>query len=247
MSGHNKWSTIKHKKGAADAKRGKLFSRLIKEIMIAARDGGGDVDGNPRLRTAVATAKTANMPKDNIERAIRKGSGDLEGQAYEEFSYEGYAPGGAAVLVDILTDNRNRAASEVRHAFSKYGGNLGEVGCVSWMFSMKGVFSFAPSEVDEDGVMEVAIEAGAEDVSTEEEVIEVTSAPEDFEALKAAFEAKGMAWDSAEIAKVPSTYVELDAKTAPQTMRLMDALDDLDDVQRVWSNFDIPEEIMRDL
>ena len=247
MSGHNKWSTIKHKKGAADAKRGKLFSRLIKEISVAARFGGGDVTGNPRLRTAVAAAKAANMPKDNIERAIKKGSGELGGTAYEEFSYEGYAPGGAAVLVEILTDNKNRAASDVRHVFSKHGGNLGETGCVAWMFSKKGLISFDPEKTGEDEIMETAIEAGAEDVDSDGSEIDVTTAPEDFEAVKAAFDEKGLEYLAAEISMVPQNSVELDIKTAPRTIKLMDALDDLDDVQKVWSNFEIPEEVMKDL
>ncbi len=247
MSGHNKWSTIKHKKGAADAKRSKLFSRLNKEITVAARDGGGDPDGNPRLRTAVATAKAANMPKDNIDRAIKKGTGELDGVSYVEFSYEGYAPGGAAVLVDILTDNKNRAASEVRHAFSKYGGNLGEPGSVSWMFTKKGVITFEKEKVDEDDILEIALEAGAEDVDTEGQEIEVTTAPGDLEGVKAAFEEKGLEYIEAEVSLVPQTLLELNAKTAPSAMKLMDALDDLDDVQRIWSNIDIPDEVMKDL
>ena len=248
MSGHNKWSTIKHKKGAADAKRGKLFSRLIKEITIAAREGGGDVEGNPRLRTAVTTAKAANMPKDNIDRAIKRGTGELEGVSYEEYNYEGYTPGGAAVLVEILTDNKNRAASEVRHAFTKYGGNLGEPGSVAWMFSKKGVLTFDPTVVDEDTLMEIALDAGAEDVNTEDpDEFEVTTAASDFEAVRAAFEEKGIQYIEAEVSMVPQTLLTLDAKSAPSTLKLMDALDDLDDVQKVWSNFDIPDELMQDL
>ena len=247
MSGHNKWSTIKYKKGAADAKRGKLFSRLIKEITIAARFGGGDVDGNPRLRTAVTTAKAANMPKDNIERAIKKGTGDLDGAAYEEINYEGYASGGAAVLVEVLTDNKNRAASEVRHAFTKHGGSLGEPGSVSWMFSKKGRMTFDAGQYEEDQIMEIALEAGAEDVSTEGDEIEVVTELGDFEAVKAAFEEKGLEFLEAEISMIPQTLLELDAKTAPPTMKLMEALDDLDDVQKVWSNFDIPDEVLQDL
>ena len=249
MSGHNKWSTIKHKKGAADAKRGKLFSRLIKEVTIAAREGGGDIDGNPRLRTAVAAAKNANMPKDNIERAIKRGTGEIAGAAYEEYMYEGYAPGGAAVLVEILTDNKNRAASEVRHAFTKYGGNLGEPGSVAWMFSKQGLIVFDKEQegVDEDLIMEIALEAGALDVEAEGDQIEVTTEPGDFEAVKTAFDEKGLVYSDAEITMAPSTTMELDAKTAPTTMKLMEMLDDLDDVQKVWSNFDIPDEIMENL
>lgn len=247
MSGHNKWSTIKHKKGAADAKRGKLFSRLIKEITIAAKMGGGDIEGNPRLRTAVAAAKAANMPKDNMERAIKKGTGELEGTSYEEMNYEGYAPGGAAVLVEVLTDNKNRAASEVRHAFTKYGGSLGEPGSVAWMFSKKGLITFDPESVVEDEIMEIALEAGAEDVDAEGDEIEVSTTPSDFEAVKSAFDAKGIEYLSAEISMVPSTSTELDAKTASSALKLMDHLDDLEDVQKIWSNFDIPDEVMKDL
>ena len=247
MSGHNKWSTIKHKKGAADAKRGKLFSRLIKEITVAARDGGGDPDGNPRLRTAILAAKASNMPKDNMERAIKKGTGELEGAAYEEFSYEGYTPGGAAILVEILTDNKNRAASEVRHAFSKHGGNLGENGCVSWMFSKKGLITFDATKVSEDEIMEVALEAGAEDVANNGEELEVTTALTDFIPVRDAFEEKGFEFETAEISMIPQTTVELDGKTGPQALKLMDTLDDLEDVQRVWSNFDVPDEVMQDL
>ncbi len=247
MSGHNKWSTIKHKKGAADAKRGKLFSRVIKEITVAARDGGGDVDGNPRLRSAVLAAKAANMPKDNIERAIKKGTGELDGETYEEITYEGYAPGGAAVLVQCVTDNKNRAASEVRHAFSKFGGNLGEPGSVSWMFAKKGLITIDPSTTTEDAVMEIALDAGAEDVSSDEDAITVTTSTADFESVKEAFQAKGLAFQEAEISMVASTVTLLDAKTAPTTMKLMDWLDELDDVQKVWTNFDIPDEVLKGL
>ena len=247
MSGHNKWSTIKHKKGAADAKRGKLFSRLIKEITVAARDGGGDPEGNPRLRSAILTAKAANMPKDNIDRAIKKGTGEIEGVSYEEYSYEGYTPGGAAVLVEVLTDNKNRAASEVRHVFSKYGGSLGSPGSVAWMFSQKGVLSFDASAVEEDVIMEIALETGAEDVEVDSEEITVYTEPSDFETVKAAFDEKGIEYLEAEVSKVPQNSVELDAKSAPSTVKLMDALDDLDDVQKVWSNFDIPDEVMQGL
>jgi YebC/PmpR family DNA-binding regulatory protein len=197
---------------------------LIKEIAIAAREGGGDIDGNPRLRTAVATAKAANMPKDNIDRAIKRGTGELEGVSYEEYNYEGYAPGGAAVLVEILTDNKNRAASEVRHAFTKYGGNLGEPGSVAWIFNKKGVLTFDPNDVDEDTLLEIALEAGAEDVDTEGEEYEVTTAPGDFEAVRAAFEEKGIKYLEAEVSMVPQNLTELDAKTAPTTLKLMEAL-----------------------
>jgi len=245
MSGHSKWSTIRHKKGAADARRGKIFTKLIKEIMVAARMGGGDINGNPRLRAAVAAAKSENMPKDNIDRAIKKGTGDLEGVSYEEINYEGYAPGGVAVLVDVLTDNRNRAASEIRHIFSKNGGNLGEAGCVAWMFNKKGTIVFNKDAVSEDRLMELALEAGAEDVQDQGEQYEVTTALENFNAVRTMFEEQGLNYEMAEIAMVPQTTVRIeDEKLAQQILRLMDALEDSDDVQHAYANFDIPDEIM---
>ncbi|MBW2091419.1 MAG: YebC/PmpR family DNA-binding transcriptional regulator [Deltaproteobacteria bacterium] len=247
MSGHNKWSSIKHKKGAADAKRGKLFSQLIKEITVSARIGGGDPEGNPRLRTAINAAKSANMPKDNIERAIKKGTGELEGTSYEEYFYEGYGPGGTAILVQVLTDNKNRATADVRHVLSKHGGNLGENGCVSWMFSKKGLINFDRDSVDEDEIIELTLEAGAEDVDTDGNEFEVITAPEDFESVKEAFDKHGKKYTSAEIAMVSQTTVDLDADTAPKVLRLMEALEDLEDVQKVWSNFDIADEIMERL
>ncbi|MFP5211885.1 MAG: YebC/PmpR family DNA-binding transcriptional regulator [Acidobacteriota bacterium] len=245
MSGHSKWSTIKHKKGAADAKRGKIFTKIIKEIMVAARMGGGSIEGNARLRAAVLAAKAENMPKDNIERAIKKGTGELEGVNYEEFSYEGYGPGGVAVLVDIMTDNRNRAASDVRHIFSKNGGNLGESGCVAWMFDKKGSVVFDKSKVSEDELMEVALEAGAEDVKDQEDQFEVTTSMEDFLTVKGVFDEKGMTYEAAEITMIPQTVVKVeDEKLAGQLLRLMDALEDCDDVQNAYANFDIPDEIL---
>ena len=245
MSGHSKWSTIRHKKGAADAKRGKIFTKLIKEIMVAAKMGGGIIDGNPRLRAAVLAAKAENMPKDNIDRAIKKGAGELEGVNYEEFNYEGYGPGGVAVLVDILTDNRNRAASEVRHAFSRNNGNMGEAGCVAWMFDKKGVITFDKSKVSEDELMEVALEAGAEDVRDQEDQFDVLTPMEDFIAVKDVFDAKGMAYESAEITMLPQTLVRVEEdKLAQQILRLMDALEDCDDVQHAYANFDITDEIL---
>jgi len=247
VSGHNKWSSIKHKKGAADAKRGRLFSKLIKEITVSARIGGGDLDGNPRLRTAVNTAKAANMPKDNIDRAIKRGTGELEGASYEETQYEGYGPGGAAILIEILTDNKNRAAAEVRYTLSKGGGNLGENGCVAWMFSNKGLISFDASEWEEDEIIEIALEAGADDVDSEGDIIDVITSPDNFETVKEAFDAKECNYVSAEIAMVPQNTVELDAKTAPRILKLMEDLEDLEDVQKVWSNFDIPDEVMENL
>ncbi|MDR1110439.1 MAG: YebC/PmpR family DNA-binding transcriptional regulator [Deltaproteobacteria bacterium] len=242
MSGHNKWSTIKYKKGAADAKRGKLFSRLIKEISMASKEGGGDPGGNPRLRTALLTAKNANMPKDNIDRAIKRGTGELEGVSYEQLYYEGYTPGGAAILIEVLTENKNRAASEVRHTFSKFGGNLGEPGSVAWMFNKKGNIVFEGSAVTEDQAVEVGLEAGAEDITASGETIEVQTSTGDLEAVKAAFERAGMAYSTAEITFVPSVNLEMEGKDLASAMRLLDALDDLDDVQRVWSNIDFSDE-----
>lgn len=248
MSGHSKWSTIRHKKGAADAKRGKIFTKIIKEIMVSARMGGGDPSSNPRLRAAIAAAKAENMPKDNIERAIKKGTGELEGTTYEEMNYEGYGPGGVAILVDILTDNRNRAASEVRHIFSKNGGSLGEAGCVAWMFSKKGSIVFTKEKVSEEEIMEVALEAGAEDVHDEEDQYEVTTSLEDFAAVKAAFDEREMTYELAEITMVPQTTIRIeDEKQAQQILRLMDALDDADDVQQAYANFDIPDSILNEV
>ena len=248
MSGHSKWSTIKRKKGAADAKRGKIFTRLIREIVIAAKMGGGDPDGNPRLRTAIAAAKAANMPKDNIEKGIKKGTGDLEGVNYEEITYEGYGPGGVAFLIECLTDNRNRAASEVRHTLTKRGGTLAKSGAVAYLFEAKGMFSFDKEGMDEDTMMEHALEAGADDVVDGEDVWEVYCESTSFSDVSAAFEKAGLTPASAEIAKLPTTSVEItDAGEAGKAMALMEALDDLDDVQNVFSNFDIDDETMASL
>ncbi len=245
MSGHSKWSTIRHKKGAADARRGKIFTKLIKEIMVAARMGGADINGNHRLRAAVAAAKNENMPKDNIDRAIKKGTGDLDGVSYEEINYEGYGPGGVAVLLDILTDNRNRAASEIRHIFSRNGGNMGEAGCVAWMFTKKGSIVFSKEAISEDALMELALEAGAEDVQDQGEQFEVTTSLEDFNTVRTAFEEKGLNYETAELTMVPQTTVRIeDEKLAQQLLRLMDALEDSDDVQHAYANFDIADEIM---
>ena len=244
MSGHNKWSTIKHKKGAADAKRGKIFSRLIKEIAIAARMGGGDADGNPRLRTAVNTARAANMPKDNIERAIKRGTGEIAGVSYEEVIYEGYGPGGVAVLLEALTDNKNRTVADIRHIFDKYNGNLGESGCVAWMFEKRGMIELAGDVLTEDEVMELALEAGAQDVKAEGDSFEITTDPVDFEAVRTAVETKGWKIELAEITMVPQNTVKLEGKKAEQMLKMMDALDDHDDLQRVVANFDISEEEM---
>jgi len=244
MSGHNKWSTIKHKKGAADAKRGKMFSKLIKEISIAARMGGGDLEGNPRLRTAVNAARNANMPKDNIERAVKRGTGELEGVNYEEITYEGYGPGGVAVLVEALTDNKNRTVAEIRHIFDKYNGNLGETGCVSWMFDKKGMIEVASRGLSEDEVMELALESGAQDVKNEGDAFEITTEPAEFETVRKAVEEKGWKMELAEITMIPQNTVKLEGKKAEQMLKMMDALDDLDDLEKVYANFDISEEEM---
>lgn len=244
MSGHSKWSSIKHKKGAADAKRGKVFTKLIKEITVAARMGGsGDPDMNPRLRTAIQAAKSENMPKDNIERAIKKGTGELEGVNYEESVYEGYGPGGAAVLIESLTDNKNRAVADIRHIFAKNGGNLGENGCVAWIFDKKGYINIEKDGVDEDALMEVALEAGAEDIRDEETSFEVITAPEDFDTVKQAVESASFSCQAAEVTMLPQNTTDLEGKEAEQMVRLMEALDDCEDVQKVYTNADIPEEI----
>jgi YebC/PmpR family DNA-binding regulatory protein len=241
MSGHSKWATIKHKKGAADAKRGKVFTRLIKEITVAAKAGGGDPDGNPRLRTAIAAAKAENMPADNIKRAIQRGTGEIEGVNYEDILYEGYGPGGCAVMVQVLTDNKNRAVSEIRHAFSKNNGNLGESGSVGYMFSKKGIITVPKSDVAEDKLTELAIEAGAEDLVGEGDNWEVTADPKDFDAVLEAIKAAKLKPETAEITMVPSTYQKLEGTQASAMLRLLEILEDLDDTQNVWTNFDMDE------
>ncbi len=248
MSGHSKWSTIKHKKGAADAKRGKIFTKIIKEITIAARTGGGDVDGNSRLRQAIAAAKAENMPKDNIEKAIKKGTGELEGgAAYEEVTYEGYGPGGVAVLVEVMTDNKNRTVAEIRHIFSKHGGNLGENGCVAWMFEKKGNIVVSKDDVDEDRLMECALEAGAEDVAESENEYEVITEPGIFENVRSAMDEAEIKYILAEISMIPQNTVKLEEDKANQMLKLMEKMEDNDDVQHVYANFDISDEIMERL
>lgn len=242
MSGHSKWATIRHKKGAADAKRGKLFSKLIKEITVAAKAGGGDEESNPRLRTAILKAKASNMPKDNIERAIKKGTGELGGDDYVEMSYEGYGPNGVAILVDALTDNRNRTAADVRSIFSKNGGNLGESGCVSYLFSRKGIIAYAADRYAEDEILEAALEAGAEDVERSGDTIEVSTTPEDFETVLTTLTDAGYEHEVAEVSLVPETTVTLDAEGTRKALRLIDLLDDHDDVQEVATNLDIPDD-----
>jgi YebC/PmpR family DNA-binding regulatory protein len=244
VSGHSKWAQTKHKKAVVDAKRGKIFTKIIKEMAVAARMGGGDPDANPRLRTAIAGAKAVNMPQENIVRAIKRGTGELEGVSYESVNYEGYGPGGVAVLVEALTDNRNRTTSEVRHLFSKNNGSMGESGCVSWLFHQQGYFLFERESVDEDLVMELALEAGAEDVREEETRLEVISAPSDFEGVKKAFDDKRLNYLVAEVTLVPQTYVKLTGKEAEQMLRLINGLEDCDDVQHAYANFDIPDEMI---
>jgi YebC/PmpR family DNA-binding regulatory protein len=242
MSGHSKWSTIKHKKAVKDARRGKLFSKLIKEITVAARMGGGDLNANPRLRTAVTTARANSLPSDNIDRAIKKGTGELEGATYEEITYEGYGPGGAAIIATALTDNRNRTVAELRHLFDKHGGNMGAAGCVAWMFQKRGLIEVERDGVDEERLMEVALDAGAEDVNEQESGFEVLTAPEDFEAVKEALDAASISTLSAEVTLVPQNTVNLTGREAEQTLKLLDVLDDHEDVQSVASNADIPQE-----
>jgi len=248
MSGHSKWSTIKRKKGAIDAKRGKIFTKIIKEITLAARLGGGDPDANARLRQAVLAAKAENMPKDNIEKAIKKGTGALEGAAvFEETVYEGYGPGGVALMVEVVTDNKNRTVSEIRHILSKHGGNLGENGCVSWMFEKKGSIVFDKEDATEDALMELVLESGAEDMIEQESEYEVITDPASFETLKAAVDAAGLKYALAEISMIPQTTVQLDEPKAAQVLKVMEKLEDNDDVQHVYANFDIPDEIMERL
>jgi YebC/PmpR family DNA-binding regulatory protein len=248
VSGHSKWSTIKRKKGAVDAKRGRIFTKLIKEITVAARMGGGDPEGNPRLRTAIAAAKTENMPKDNIDRAIKKGTGELEGAVYEEITYEGYGPAGVAVLVDCLTDNKNRTVADIRHFFSKNGGNLGEFGCVSWMFDKKGLVQIDKSSISEEKLMDLALEAGAEDVVEEDAEYQVLTAPEDFDAVRELLSEKGVPFLEASIAMIPQSVVEIsDPKSARQILKLLESIEDHEDVQNVYANFDIPDEIMEEV
>jgi YebC/PmpR family DNA-binding regulatory protein len=244
MSGHSKWSSIKHKKGAADAKRGKIFSRLIKEVTVAARLGGGDPGGNPRLRTAIQAAKAENMPKDNIERAIKKGTGELEGTSYEEANYEGYGPGGVAMLIDCLTDNKNRTVADIKHLFDRHGGNLGEPGCVAWMFEKKGLIILEKEKVDEEALLDVALEAGAEDVKDGETEFEVVMESSDFEAVRTAFDTAGMTYTLAETSMIPQNTIKLEGKKANQMLNLMDALEDHEDISQVYANFDIPDEVL---
>jgi YebC/PmpR family DNA-binding regulatory protein len=244
MSGHSKWSTIKHKKAAKDAKRGKLFTKFIKEITVAARMGGGDINANPRLRTAVATARANSMPGENIERAIKKGTGELEGVTYEEIQYEGYGPGGAAILAQVLTDNKNRTVSDIRRLFTKHGGHLGETGCVAWMFDKKGLITVESSHVDEDRLVGLVLEVGGEDVRADEGVFEVVTRPEDFEKVKDRLEREKIPIASAQVTMVPKNTVAVDGKHVESILKLTEELEDHDDVQSVSANFDIPSEYL---
>ncbi|MDZ7291203.1 MAG: YebC/PmpR family DNA-binding transcriptional regulator [candidate division KSB1 bacterium] len=247
MSGHNKWAKIKHKKASADAAKGRVYTRLIKEITIAARMGGGDESGNARLRKAIQDAKAANMPWSNIERAIKKGTGELEGVHYEEVTYEGYGPGGVAIMVELITDNKNRAVSEIRHIFSKHGGNLAASGAVSWKFDKKGIIAVAPLGRSEDDILMLALEAGAEDVKYDPESTEILTAPGDLEAVKSALEKQGLKIEKAEVGMYPKDTVKVDGKEAEQLLRLMDAIEEHDDIQKVYSNYDIDVEVMAQL
>jgi YebC/PmpR family DNA-binding regulatory protein len=241
MSGHSKWHTIKHKKGAADAKRGKVFTRIIKELTVAARAGGGDPDSNPRLRTIIAEAKSVNMPADNIKRAIQRGTGELPGVSYEEVTYEGYGPGGAALIIEVLTDNRNRTVGEMRHILSKHGGNLGESNSVAWMFEKKGYIVIEKSKSDEESLMSAALDAGADDMRDDGDSWEIVSPPDGFQAVLEAVKRLGIEPAAAEIAMLPQNYVKLEGKPAQQMVKLMDAVEDHDDTKKVWSNADIEE------
>jgi YebC/PmpR family DNA-binding regulatory protein len=245
MSGHNKWSTIKHKKAKEDARRGKVFTKIIRELTTAAREGGGDPDGNPRLRAAIQAAKASNMPSDNITKAIQRGTGELPGVSYEEVIYEGYGPGGVAVMLQVLTDNRNRTTAEIRHLFAKNGGNLGESGCVAFMFNRQGYLIVPKAAGDEDTVMEAALEAGAEDFYAEDpELYEIYTAADELHKVKADLEERGLPVEEARVEMVPSTQVRLEDRRADQMVRLMEAFEEHDDVQNVWANFDIDESVL---
>ena len=244
MSGHSKWSSIKHKKAVKDAKKGKLYTKLIKEITVAARIGGGDINSNPRLRTAVLTGKGASMPNENIDRAIKKGTGELEGVSYEEIHYEGYGPGGAAIMVTVLTDNKNRTVTEMRRLFTRYGGNLGESGCVAWMFDKKGLITVDKGQIEEDRLITLVLDGGAEDVREEDGLYEVVTTPEDFEKVRELLQQENVAMATAQITMVPKSTVALDEKHAEQALKLTEELEDHDDVQSVSANYDIPVEFI---
>lgn len=244
MSGHSKWSTIKHKKGATDAKRGKIFTKVIKEITVAARIGGGDVDGNPRLRLAVQKAKEVNMPQENVTRAIKKGTGELEGVQYQEISYEGYGPGGVAIFMEVMTDNKNRTISELRAVLDKNGGNMGENGCVAWIFEKKGTITIMTSEKNEEELLELVMDAGGDDLQTVDDHYEITTSIETFESVRKAIESSGIKVQSAELTRIPQNMVNVEEKNCKSLLRLMDMLEDHDDIQKVYSNFDITDELI---
>jgi len=247
MSGHSKWATTKHKKAAIDSKRGKIFTKVIKEITVAARIGGGDPEGNARLRTVIQKAKEANMPADNIKKAIQKGTGELPGVSYEEAVFEGYGPGGVAIIATIMTDNRNRTVPEIRHIFGKHGGNMGEAGCVSWMFDKKGYIVVEGGKVDEEKLMNIIVEAGAEDMRRDGDNFEVITTPGDLEKVKKMIEDEGIAVALSEVTMLPRTYMELDDKSAMQVLRLIEALEDNDDVQNVYSNINVRDEVLENI
>ncbi|HXL01711.1 MAG TPA: YebC/PmpR family DNA-binding transcriptional regulator [Candidatus Atribacteria bacterium] len=247
MSGHSKWAQIKHKKAKTDSARGKAFSKLIRLITVAARQGGGNPENNARLRIAIQKAKEINMPQENIEKAIKKGTGELEGVNYEEITYEGYGPGGVAVMIEVMTDNRNRTTAELRHILSRHGGALGESGSVSWIFERKGFISFDKEKVDEEELMTVAIEAGAEDLKVGESTIDVITSPSDFDQVREAIERAGLSYDLAQITMLPKTMVNVEGKAAQQVLELIDALEEHDDVQEVYSNFEVADEVLESL
>ncbi len=247
MAGHSKWHNIQHRKGRQDAKRGKVFTKAAKEVIIAARHGGGDPSANPRLRQAIANARSVNLPKDKIETAIKKGTGELEGEDLQEITYEGYGPGGVALLIETATDNRNRTVSEVRHILTKHGGSMGETGCVNWLFDRKGVIIFEKDKATEDQLMEIGLEAGAEDVVDDGDYWEVHASPEDLDGVQQAFDDAEMVYDRCEMTMVPQNTVEVDANTGRKLIKMLDLLDDNEDVQNVHSNFDLPEEVLAEM
>ncbi|MEO0114202.1 MAG: YebC/PmpR family DNA-binding transcriptional regulator [candidate division WOR-3 bacterium] len=244
MSGHSKWAQIKHKKAKADVQKGKIFSKLIREITTAARLGGGDPEANPRLRTAIESARAVNMPMENIERAIKKGTGELPGVTYEEVEYEGYGPGGVAMIVRALTDNKNRTTADVRHLFEKYGGNLGSTGCVAWQFHPKGIITIAKDKTDEDKILTLALEAGADDVKSEGDTFQIVTPVENYEAVKRRLKEENIEWQNAELTRIPQTTIPLDEKNAEKVLRLYEALEELDEVSQIYANFDIADDLM---
>jgi len=244
MAGHSKWANVKHRKAAVDAKRGKIFTRILREVTVATRLGGGDPDANPRLRSAIAEARSNNVPNDNIERALKKGTGELEGGSIEEIVLEGYGPGGVAVLVEAVTDNRNRTVSEIRHQFARHGGSLGESGCVAWMFDRKGFFSLAKESLGEEELMELALELGVDDFAIEDDHYELYTSMDDYLRVREELESRGLELSAKELSMIPQSYVEVGEDKAPQVLRLMDALEDQEDTQNVWANFDIDESVL---